>query len=114
MSKFRVMIVKENGKPIGVRAAQVNGKTIIIALKNEQEQLTAYEAEKFDTLSFAEWHALFENLDAVNKALKKAKGEEIWKELSYYTNFYDYSFQIQWLLAHRDGLSRLRRVIKRY
>lgn len=26
MSKFRVMIVQKNGKPVGVRAAAINGR----------------------------------------------------------------------------------------
>lgn len=28
MSKFRVMIVKKNGQPVGVRAATINGRTL--------------------------------------------------------------------------------------
>ena len=30
MSKFRVTIVKKNGQPVGVRAAAINGRTIVL------------------------------------------------------------------------------------
>lgn len=33
MTKFRVMIVKKDGRPIGVRAAAINGRTIVLALR---------------------------------------------------------------------------------
>ena len=35
MAKFRVMIVKKDGRPIGVRAAQINGRVIVLALRDE-------------------------------------------------------------------------------
>lgn len=31
MKKFRVMIVKKNAQPVGVRAAAINGRTIVLA-----------------------------------------------------------------------------------
>lgn len=31
--KFRVMIVKKNGQPVGVRAGAINGRVIVLALR---------------------------------------------------------------------------------
>ena len=46
MAKFRVMIVKKNGKPVGVRAAAINGRVIIIALQDEPQRMSWYDAVK--------------------------------------------------------------------
>lgn len=32
---FRVMVVKKDGRPIGVRAAQINGRVVYLALRDE-------------------------------------------------------------------------------
>lgn len=77
MSKFRVMIAKKDGKPVGIRAAQVNGKIINIALRDEPKEMTAKEALKIDIPSLADWMAIHENIEAVNKALKRAGGKEL-------------------------------------
>lgn len=57
--KFRVMIVKKNGQPVGVRAGAINGRTIVLGFRDELEQMN--------------WH------DAVNKALVRAGGEPLKK-----------------------------------
>ena len=77
MSKFRVMIVKKNGQPVGVRAATINGRTIVLALHDEPEQMNWYDAVKLGIPTKEEWMAIAENLDAVNKALIRAGGEPL-------------------------------------
>ena len=74
---FRVMVVKKDGRPIGVRAAQINGRVIIIALQDEPQQMSWYDAVKVGIPSKEEWMAIAENLDAVNKALIRAGGEPL-------------------------------------
>ena len=46
MKKFRVMIVKKNGQPVGVRAAAINGRVIVIALQDEPQQMSWDDAVK--------------------------------------------------------------------
>lgn len=97
MKKFRVMIVKKNGKPIGVRAAQINGRVIYLALQDEPEPMNWYDAVKVGIPSKEEWMAITENLDAVNKALIRAGGEPLkrdwyWSSSEYYNNFAWYSY----------------------
>lgn len=77
MSKFRVMIVKKNGQPVGVRAAAINGRVIVLALRDEPEPMNWYDAVKVGIPSKEEWMAIAENLDAVNKALIRAGGEPL-------------------------------------
>lgn len=77
MKKFRVMIVNKNGKPVGVRAAQINGRVIYLALRDEQKQMNWYDAVKVGIPSKEEWMAIAENFDAVNKALIRAGGKPL-------------------------------------
>lgn len=77
MAKFRVMIVKKNGRPIGVRAAQINGRVIYLALQDMPEQMNWYDAVKLGIPSKEDWMAIAENLEAVNKALIRAGGEPL-------------------------------------
>lgn len=79
MSKFRVMIVKKNGQPVGVRAATINGRTIVLALRDMPEQMNWHDAVKIGIPTKEEWMAIAENLDAVNKALVRAGGEPLKK-----------------------------------
>ena len=99
MAKFRVMIVKKDGRPIGVRAAQINGRVIYLALRDEPETMNWYDAVKVGIPTKEEWMAIAENFDAVNKALIKAGGEPLkknwyWSSSEYncyyawYSNFY--------------------------
>lgn len=69
MAKFRVMIVKKNGKPVGVRAAAINGRTIVLALRDMPEQMNWHDAVKLGIPSKEDWMAIAENLETVNKAL---------------------------------------------
>ncbi len=106
MSKFRVMIVKKNGQPVGVRAATINGRTIVLALHDEPEQMNWHDAVKIGIPTKEEWMAIAENLDAVNKALVRAGGEPLkkswyWSSSEYgngyawYSYFY-YSYGLDW------------------
>lgn len=94
MKKFRVMIVNKNGKPIGVRAAQINGRVIYLALQDEQKQMNWYDAVKVGIPSKEEWMAIAENLDAVNKALIRAGGEPLKRD--WYWSSSEYSNYNAW------------------
>lgn len=94
MKKFRVMIVKKNGKPVGVRAATINGRTIVLALHDEPEPMNWYDAVKIGIPTKNEWMAIAENLDAVNKALIKAGGEPLKK--SWYWSSSEYNYYYAW------------------
>lgn len=72
MAKFRVMIVNKNGKPIGVRAAQINGRVIYLALRDEVERMNWYDAAKVGIPSKEEWLAIAENFDEINRAFVRA------------------------------------------
>lgn len=92
MAKFRVMIVKKNGKPVGVRAATINGRTIVLALHDEPEPMNWYDAVKIGIPTKNEWMAIAENLDAVNKALIKAGGEPLKKSWYWSSSEDDYEW----------------------
>lgn len=89
MSKFRVMIVKKNGQPVGVRAAAINGRTIVLALHDEPEQMNWHDAVKLGIPSKEDWMAIAENFDAVNEALIKAGGEPLKKNWYWSSSEYD-------------------------
>lgn len=72
MTKFRVMIVKKNGKPVGVRAAQINGRVIYLALQDEPETMNWYDAVKVGIPSKEELLAIAENFDEINREFVRA------------------------------------------
>lgn len=80
MLNFRVMIIKKNNKPIGVRAASFNGRTIILALHDDLKRMNWDDAVKKKIPSIGEWAAINENLETVNKALIRAGGEPLKEE----------------------------------
>lgn len=94
MAKFRVMIVKKNGRPIGVRAAQINGRVIYLALQDEPQQMNWYDAVKVGIPTKSEWMAIAENLEAVNKALIRVGGEPLKK--SWYWSSSEYGYNHAW------------------
>lgn len=94
MAKFRVMIVKKNGKPVGVRAAAINGRVIVIALQDEPQQMSWYDAVKLGIPTKEEWVAIAENLDAINKALIRAGGEPLKND--WYWSSSEYSSYNAW------------------
>lgn len=89
MSKFRVMIVKKNGQPVGVRAATINGRTIVLGLRDEPEQMNWHDAVKIGIPTKEEWMAISENFDAVNKALIRAGGEPLKNDWYWSSSEYD-------------------------
>lgn len=105
MSKFKVMIVKEDGKPVGVRAAEINGRVIVLSLKNAATGKNWYEAVKYKIPTKYEWMAIDENLEAVNKALVKAGGDPI-EKYKYYWSSSEYSSNTAWSFCTRDGASQ--------
>ena len=100
MSKFRVKIVKKDGKPVGVRAASINGRVIVLALQDEPEQMNWYDAMKkyennpegWRLPTKEEWGAIFENLEAIDKAFVRAGKKPLFKgwywSSSEYSNYY--------------------------
>ena len=95
MSKFRVTIVKKNGQPVGVRAAAINGRTIVLGLRDEPNLMNWDDAVKIGIPTKEEGMAIAENLDAVNEALVRAGGaplEKIW-----YWSSSEYSSDFAWL-----------------
>lgn len=101
MKKFRVMIVKKNGQPVGVRAAAINGRVIVIALQDEPQQMSWYDAVKIGIPTKNEWMAIAENLDAVNEALVRAGGEPLKK--SWYWSSSEYSYYGAWYSGLGDS-----------
>lgn len=99
MSKFRVMVLKKNGKPVGVRAAALNGKIISIALTDENPS-NWHEAVKKGIPSLAEWLAILANKEAVNKALKRAGGTPL---EGWYWSSSEYDTSNAWVVSANGG-----------
>lgn len=87
--KFRVMIVKKNGQPVGVRAGAINGRVIVLALRDEPEQMNWHDAVKIGIPTKEEWMAISENFYAVNKALIRAGGEPLKNDWYWSSSEYD-------------------------
>ncbi len=104
MSKFRVMIVKKNGQPVGVRAAAINGRTIVLALRDELQQMNWYDAVKIGIPTKEEWMAISENFDAVNKALIRAGGEPLKNDWYWSSSEYSSDYAWQSYLYNSFGL----------
>lgn len=112
MKKFRVMIVKKNGQPVGVRAAAINGRVIVLALRDEPEQMNWHDAVKLGIPSKEDWMAIAENLEAVNKALIRAGGEPLkndwyWSSSEYngsnaWYSYFNYSYGLDWYLKYSN------------
>ena len=94
MSKFRVMIVKKNGKPVGVRAAQINGRVIYLALQDEPETMNWYDAVKLGIPSKEEMLAIAENFDAISRAFVRAGKKPLRK--GWYWSSSEFSSNYAW------------------
>lgn len=94
MAKFRVMIVNKNGKPIGVRAAQINGRVIYLALQDEPEPMNWYDAVKVGIPSKEELLAIAENFDEINRAFVRAGKKPLKK--GWYWSSSEYSSHYAW------------------
>lgn len=91
---FRVMIVKKNGQPVGVRAAAINGRVIVLALRDEPNKMNWHDAVKIGIPTREEWMAIAENLDAVNAALVRAGGKPLKND--WYWSSSEYSRSNAW------------------
>ena len=105
MSKFKVMIVKKDGKPVGVRAAEINGRVIVLSLKNAATGKNWYEAMNYKIPTKHEWIAIDENLEAANKALVRAGGDPIEGYKSYWSSS-EYSSNGAWYFCTSNGASQ--------
>lgn len=103
MAKFRVMIVNKNGKPIGVRAAQINGRVIYLALRDEVERMNWYDAAKVGIPSKEELLAIAENFDEINRAFVRAGKKPLKKGWYWSSSEYGYG----WAWAAYLGTSYL-------
>lgn len=95
MAKFRVMIVKKDGRPIGVRAAQINGRVIYLALQDEPETMNWYDAVKVGIPNKEELLAIAENFDEINRAFVRAGKKPLKK--GWYWSSSEYSSNDAWL-----------------
>ena len=86
---FRVMIIKKKGRPIGVRAAQINGRVIYLALRDEQKQMNWYDAVKVGIPSKEELLAIAENFDEINRAFVRAGKKPLKKGWYWSSSEYD-------------------------
>lgn len=102
MSKFRVKIVKKNGQPVGVRAASINGRTIVLALDDKPQRMNWYDAMKkyennpegWRLPTKEEWGAIFENLEAIGKAFVNAGKKPLPR--GWYWSSSEYSYGSAW------------------
>lgn len=92
--KFRVMILKKNGKPVGVRAASINGRVIVLALRDELEPMNWYDAVKVGIPSKEELLAIAENFDEINRAFVRAGKKPLKK--GWYWSSSEYSSYDAW------------------
>lgn len=103
MSKFKVMIVKKDGKPVGVRAAEINGRVIVLSLKNAATDKNWYEAMKHNIPSKYEWMAIAENIEAINKALKRVGGDLLEKYKVFWSSS-EYNYGNAWVFCTRSSI----------
>lgn len=100
---MRVKVIKKDGKPVAVRAAEVNGRVINIALKDESNCLNWYNAVEKGIPSVTEWLAISENFEAVNKALKRAGSEPLRDAFYWSSSKYNYYDTYAWIVRPSDG-----------
>lgn len=101
---FRVMVVKKDGRPIGVRAAQINGRVIYLALQDEQKQMNWYDAVKVGVPTKEELLAISENFDAINRAFVRAGKKPIKKGWYWSSSEYDNYYAWRSYLGYSYGL----------
>lgn len=99
---FRVMIVKKNGQPVGVRAAAINGRTIVLALRDVPEPMNWYDAVKVGIPSKEEMLAIAENFDAISRAFVRAGKNPLRKGWYWSSSENDYGWAWTADLANSD------------
>ena len=104
---FRVVIVKKDGRPIGVRAAQINGRIIYLALRDELEPMNWYDAVRVGVPTKEELMAIAENFDAINRAFVRAGKKPLKKgwywSSSEYSSFHAWTACLGTSLLTLDG-----------
>lgn len=104
MKKFKVEAVKdEDGLVIGVRAARANDRDVIIALNDVPERLTWEKAVKCNIPSNSEWTAIFENIDIVNRLIKKNGGEPLENDWYWSSSEHNGYYHHAWVVYPPDG-----------
>lgn len=92
---FRVVIVKKDGRPIGVRAAQINDRIIYLALRDDLEPMNWYDAVKVGIPSKEEMLAIAENFDAISRAFVRAGKKPLRK--GWYWSSSEFSSSHAWI-----------------
>ena len=102
-----------DGKPVGVRAASINGRTIVLALDDKPKQMNWHDAmrkyennpEGWRLPTKEEWGAIFENMEAIDKAFVRAGKKPIPR--SWYWSSSEYSYDYAWYASlDRSSLYR--------
>lgn len=100
---------KVNGQKVGVVAAFLNGKTIVISKKDEPEEMNWSEAVEIKRDGWrcptkTEWLAISDNFEKVNEGLERVGGEPL--EDKYYwssSEFTNYDGNYAWVVRPSDG-----------
>lgn len=97
---------KVNGQKVGVVAAFLNGKAIVISKKDEPEKMEWNEAVKIKRDGWrcptkTELLAISDNFEEVNEGLERVGGEPL--EDKYYWSSSEYSSYYAWSVRPSDG-----------
>ena len=100
---------KVNGQKVGVVAAFLNGKTIVISKKDEPEKMNWSEAVEIKRDGWrcptkTEWLAISDNFEKVNEGLERVGGEPL--EDKYYwssSEYYNFGVSLAWVVRPSDG-----------
>lgn len=97
---------KVNGQKVGVVAAFLNGKTIVISKKDEPEEMNWSEAVEIKRDGWrcptkTEWLAISDNFEKVNEGLERVGGEPL--EDKYYWSSSENDYYYAWYFRPSDG-----------
>lgn len=92
----------------GIYIGSYNGKDVVMALKDEEDEYTFDEAMDLGhkrPLSLLEWLLYLENKEIIDKKLKKYRGELLkneyyWSSSEYYCN---YNYPTVWVVKPSNG-----------
>ena len=100
---------KVNGQKVGVVAAFLNGKTIVISKKDEPEEMNWSEAVEIKRDGWrcptkTEWLAISDNFEKVNEGLERVGGEPL-EDKYYWSSSEDYDSygSNAWVVRPSDG-----------
>lgn len=104
MKKFKVELVKdENGVVIGVKAGRINNRDIILALEDIPEWMSWREACAYEIPTLTEWLCIQENIDKVDKILRKNGNNPI--RDGYYWTYDDWDKSTAWIICPFSGFN---------